>query len=169
MREYLPCSTANNEFPLRGNFGGRRGRETPIFPVGKVAIWIAKQDKFMAALRWFSPPKRSKNKLMAVLRWFLPRENKCIIDRVIKFEILAIPRFRLNFLLFYCPGGRTHGSNAAKQTLSCGILLAECLASQKAGHFPCGKSLVPPPAPLSSVWLYYGSKNWTVEIFSLSE
>ena len=65
---------------------GVRGRETPIFPVGKVAIWIAKQDKFMAALRWFSPPKRNKNKLMAVLRCFLPRESKCIIDRVIKFK-----------------------------------------------------------------------------------
>ena len=34
-----------------------------------------------------------------------------------------------------------------KQTLSCGILPAECLASQKAGHFPCGKSLVLPPRP----------------------
>ena len=52
------------------------GKKTPIFPVGKVAIWIAKQDKFMAALRWF-----------------LPRESSCIVDRVIKFKILAIPWF----------------------------------------------------------------------------
>ena len=37
---------------------------------------------------------------------------------------------------------------------SAGGTPAECLASQKAGHFPCGKSLVPPPAPLSSVWLF---------------
>ena len=59
----------------------------------------------------------------------------------------AIPWFRLKFKLFYYPGGRTHGSGAAKQTLSCGILPAECLASQKAGHFPCGKSLVLPRAP----------------------
>ncbi len=31
-----------------------------------------------------------------------------------QFKIPAIPWFRLNFLLFYCPGGRTHGSFAAK-------------------------------------------------------
>jgi len=31
------------------------GEKTPIFPAGKVAIWIAQQDKFMAALRWFLP------------------------------------------------------------------------------------------------------------------
>ena len=40
------------------------GEKTPIFPAGKVAIWIAQQDKFMAALRWF-----------------LPRESSCIICR----------------------------------------------------------------------------------------
>ena len=61
--------------------------------------------------------------------------------------MFAIPWFSLNFLLFYYPGGRTHGSGVAKQTLSCGILPAECLASQKAGHFPCGKSLVLLRAP----------------------
>ena len=52
---------------------------------------------------------------------------------------------------------------------SAGGTPAECLASQKAGHFPCGKSLVPPPAPLSSFWLYYGSKNGIEKIFGLSE
>ena len=53
---------------------GEAGEKTPIFPAGKVAIWIAQQDKFMAALRWF-----------------LPRENSCIINRKVKFEIFAIP------------------------------------------------------------------------------
>ena len=43
--------------------------------------------------------------------------------------------------------GRRNRAHAPKQTLSCGILPAECLASQKAGHFPCGKSLVLPRAP----------------------
>ena len=49
------------------------GEKTPIFPAGKVAIWIAQQDKFMAALRWF-----------------LPRENSDIIERAIKLKFLAI-------------------------------------------------------------------------------
>ena len=53
---------------------GEAGEKTPIFPAGKVAIWIAQQDKFMAALRWF-----------------LPRENSRIINRKVKFEIFAIP------------------------------------------------------------------------------
>ena len=35
------------------------GEKTPIFPAGKVAIWIAQQDKFMAALRWFLPRENS--------------------------------------------------------------------------------------------------------------
>ena len=45
MREYLPCSTANNEFPLRGNFGGRRGRETRLFAKRKCrALLVYKQS-----------------------------------------------------------------------------------------------------------------------------
>ena len=32
----------------------------------------------------------------------------------VKFKIFAIPWFSLNISLFYCPGGRTHGSGAAK-------------------------------------------------------
>ena len=35
------------------------GEKTPIFPAGKVAIWLAQQDKFMAALRWFLPRENS--------------------------------------------------------------------------------------------------------------
>ena len=38
---------------------GEAGKKTPIFPAGKVAIWIAKQAKFMAALRWFLPRENS--------------------------------------------------------------------------------------------------------------
>ena len=50
---------------------------------------------------------------------------------------------------------------------SAGILPAFCLASQKAGHFPCGKSLVPPPAPLSSVWLFIWIKKMDSKNFQL--
>ena len=63
--------------------------------------------------------------------------------------------------------GRRNRAHAPKQTLACGILPAECLASQKAGHFPCGKSLVPPPAPLSSIGFLYGSKKLDSENFQL--
>ena len=45
VREYLPCSTANNEFPLRGNFEGRRGRETRLFAKRKCrALLVNKQS-----------------------------------------------------------------------------------------------------------------------------
>ena len=47
-------------------------------------------EEELRRLRWFSPPKRSKNKLMAVLRWFLPRENSCIIIEQAKFKMLAM-------------------------------------------------------------------------------
>ena len=63
--------------------------------------------------------------------------------------------------------GRRNRAQTPKQTLACGSMPAFCLASQKAGHFPCGKSLVPPPVPLSSVWLYYGSKKLDTENFKL--
>ena len=43
------------------------GEKTPIFPAGKVAIWLAQQDKFMAALRWFLPRESS---------FIIWRENK---------------------------------------------------------------------------------------------
>ena len=65
--------------------------------------------------------------------------------------------------------GRRNRAQAPKQTLACGSLPAWCLASQKAGHFPCGKSLVPPPAPLSSIGFLYGSKNGIQRISSLSK
>ncbi len=40
------------------------GEKTPIFPAGKVAIWIAQQDKFMAALRWFLPREDSRIEIL---------------------------------------------------------------------------------------------------------
>ena len=49
----------------------------------------------------------------------------------VKFKMLAIPWFRLNFKLFY---------NREKEPRSRAVA-------------------VPPPAPLSSFWLYYGSKK----------
>ena len=52
-------------------------------------VWGFGGEK-LRRLRWFSPPKRSKNKLMAVLRWFLPRENSCIIIEQAKFKMLAM-------------------------------------------------------------------------------
>ena len=43
---------------------GEAGKKTPIFPAGKVAIWIAQQDKFMAALRWFLPRGNSRIEIL---------------------------------------------------------------------------------------------------------
>ena len=48
---------------------GAAGKKTPIFPAGKVAIWIAKQDKFMAVLRWFLPRgKRLKQNYISIAK-----------------------------------------------------------------------------------------------------
>ena len=68
---------------------GFGGEEPDFSRSGNVALCLF-TSKAMAALRWFSPPKRSKNKLMAVLRWFLPRENSCIIIEQAKFKMLAM-------------------------------------------------------------------------------
>ena len=57
------------------------GGEKPDFLRSENVALCLFTSKAMAALRWSSPPKRSKNKFMAVLRWFLPRENRCIIWR----------------------------------------------------------------------------------------
>ena len=84
--------------------------------------------------------------------------------------------------------GRRNRAQAPKQTLACGSLPASCLASQKAGHFPCGKSLVPPPrapADLSRresrylarlrgkyflrLAFYMDQKNWIEKSFSFSK
>ena len=57
--------------------------------------------------------------------------------------MFAIPWFSLNFLLFYYPGGRTHGSGVAKQTLSCYALLRK----PKSGTFSLREKSGPPPRP----------------------
>ena len=83
VREYLPCSTANNEFPLRGNFEGRRGRETRLFAKRKCrALLVYKQS--YGSFEMVSPPRK-----------------QLYINRKMNFKISAIPWFRLNFKLFY--------------------------------------------------------------------
>ena len=142
---------------------GVRGRKHRSFPQGKSLFGLrskAQQDKFMAALRWFSPPKRSKNKLMAVLRWFLPRENNSIIDRVIKLKILAILWFSLKFLTFFITGRRNRAHAPSR-----------FLPPRPRRSFPQGKSLfgaftrqIFPP-----FGFLYGSKNGIQRISSFSK
>ena len=61
---------------------GEAGEKTPIFPAGKVAIWIAKQSaarQIYGCFEMVSPPRK-----------------QLYINRKVKFKIFAIPWFTLN-------------------------------------------------------------------------
>ena len=72
-------------------------------------------------------------------------------DEQVKLKIFAIPWFSSIFYLFIIRAGgpmaQAPRNKLCLARCSADGTPAECLASQKAGHFPCGKSLVLLRAP----------------------
>ena len=144
VREYLPCSTANNEFPLCGYFGG--GEKLCLFT----------------------------SKAMAALRWFLPCKDSCIIDRVIKLKIFAIPWFSLIFYFFIIRGGGPMAQAPLNKLCLARRSVAErrqnALQAKKLDIFPAGKvwsSSAPPPIfPRSGNSLFGSQTKCARQIYS---
>ena len=95
------------------------------------------------------------------------RENRCIIDRVIKLKIFAIHWFSLKFLVFYNREKEPH-SYCHKLWLAA-FGRQNALQAKKRDIFPAGKVWFLPPRPSLPLAFYMDQKNWIVKIFSFSE